>query len=104
MRLILAVGEGRSIAKPRSNIFWQAIWAAIDLPALSFDHRVGARPRDLQSIVTRASCGGSELRMILAATRAIRPSPGLRRCAENQRRSCTAGRARAGPARSPDSL
>src|SRR5262249_33598334 len=54
MRLILAVGEGRSIAKPRSNIFWEAIWAAIDSPALSFDHLVGARPRDLQSIATRA--------------------------------------------------
>src|SRR2546428_6960857 len=49
MRLILAVGEGRSIAKPHPNIFWEAIWAAIDSPALSFDHLVGARPRHLQS-------------------------------------------------------
>src|SRR6266566_8351345 len=43
MRLILAVGARRSIAKPRSNIFWEAIWAAIESPPLSFDHLVGAR-------------------------------------------------------------
>src|SRR6266487_3602429 len=40
MRLILAVGARRSIAKPRSNIFWEAIWAAIESPPLSFDHPV----------------------------------------------------------------
>src|SRR5215470_17947425 len=36
------------------------------------------------------------------ALRGARPSPGLRRCAENQRRPCTAARARAASARSPD--
>src|SRR5262249_40394990 len=48
--------RGRTFDRETSlkYLFWEAIWAAIDSPALSFDHLVGARPRDLQSIATRA--------------------------------------------------
>src|SRR5947209_9509554 len=64
MRLILAVGARRSIAKPRSNIFWEAIWAAIESPPLvAVGTRFSSRPphRTVRAAFPHTACMGVSL-------------------------------------------